>query len=626
VIELTASIVALAVGPLIYWGCRRYGGALAGLDGFIFISMGGLILIDVLPTVVEHGGWASFAFVAAGLVGPTLLEHGFRGASGHTHFAALMLGLVGLGLHAAFDGVFLGGGTAIEDHHGHGHAMSSLPVAIILHRVPVGLTVWWLMRRNYGVFAAIAVLGLIALSTIGGNLLGDVLADGASSVGMAWFQAFVAGSLLHVVIHRPHQDEGDCGGCGPVPGSERLYAGIGGVLGLGLLAPFLPSVEFSSGHEHAAEHAEGFLDTFLSLSFESAPALLLGYFMAGVLGAFLPVSSIRWLGRGRAWNQALRGVTLGLPLPVCSCGVVPLYRTLVERGAPATAAMAFLVATPELGIDAVLLSIPLLGTEFTIARVVAAGLLALVVGMLVGRITSQRPHTEPAQGGSADAASEPRFANRARNALRLGFGELIDHTGPWILLGLVVAALTKPLLDESDLSSVPDTLQVLLFAALGIPLYVCASGATPLVAILILGGISPGAALAFLLTGPATNVVTFGVLRSLHGRRIALAFCVAMLVLSVTIGVGANLVFRGLHLSAGGEIHHESASTLSSVCLAVLALIFLASFVRRGPRQFVGEIASGLDIHPSSDDEPSQPSQPSQPSSDSDPSHDNCCH
>ncbi len=607
-IELFVSIAALAIGPLIYWGCRKYGGALALLDGFIFVSMGGLILVDVLPTVVEQGGWATFAFIALGLVGPTVLERWFRRASGQTHFAALVLALVGLALHAAIDGVFLDDSNGTGGHHEHRHAMGSLPIAIILHRLPVGMTVWWLMRRNYGVTAAIAVLGLIAVSTVVGHLLGSTLADSSSSVGMAWFQAFVAGSLLHVVIHRPHQEQGSCCEDGATTRPERLHEGIGGVLGLALVAPLLPAVEMSTGQAHEVDHAGGFLDTFLSLSFQSAPALTLGYLMAGALGTFLPGSSIRWLGRGRPWNQAFRGVTLGLPLPVCSCGVVPLYRTLVERGAPPTAAMAFLVATPELGIDAVLLSIPLLGAELTIARVVAAGLLALVIGVVVGRMTGRRPapDLEPGpeldrrseQPDSTDVARTSSLTARVRGALHLGFGELVDHTGPWIVLGLAVAALTKPILDNHDLSNVPDTLQVGLFAALGVPLYVCASGATPLVAVLVLGGVSPGAALAFLLTGPATNVVTFGVLRSLHGRRIALVFCIAMIALSVIIGVGANGLFDGLELERGGEIAHDSASTLQTLCLGALALVFLASFVRCGPRQFVGEIASGLDTHP----------------------------
>ena len=124
------------------------------------------------------------------------------------------------------------------------------------------------------------------------------------------------------------------------------------------------------------------------------------------------------------------------------------------------------------------------------------------------------------------------------------------------------------------------------------PVYVCASGATPLVAVLLLGGISPGAALAFLLTGPATNVTTFGVLSKLHGWRIALTFSLVMLTLSVGLGVTTNGLFRTLIPAPTETPSHDSTSSLQLLSLTLLAGIFLVSFVRRGPRQFVAEILS----------------------------------
>ena len=563
--------------------------------------MAGLVLIDILPTAVQQGGWICFFFVFLGLVGPSLLERWFQKASEHAHVAALVVGLLGLVLHALLDGVFVRDPEELARLHGHAHAATALPVAIILHRIPVGLTVWWLISRNHGARVATGVLAAIAAATCVGYWLGDPLVESISSGVTAMVQSFMAGSLLHVVMHRPHQESGSCV-CGPTPASERLLEGVGGLCGLAILIPFLPEILLDGDHADeiamAEEHGPGFLQALLGLSLQSAPALLLGYAMAGILGAFLPLSSIRWLGRGRSWSQSLRGVALGLPLPVCSCGVVPLYRTLVERGAPATAGFAFLVATPELGVDAVLLSIPLLGAEFTVARVAAAGLLALVVGALIGRMTTSRPVTDDDGETSCCAATQPTFSTKARSAFHLGFVELVQHTGPWILLGLIVAALTGPFLHDAPIVGVSPPVQVMIFAALGIPLYVCASGATPLVAVLLIEGVSPGAALAFLLTGPATNVVTFGVLRSLHGARIALAFSVAMFTLSVAIGVATNRIFTGLTVQAGGSTDHEHASPLAVGCLIALGVAFLVSFLRRGPRSFVGEIASGLDFHP----------------------------
>ena len=305
------------------------------------------------------------------------------------------------------------------------------------------------------------------------------------------------------------------------------------------------------------------------------------------MAAFFPRSSIAWLRRGGTWGQALRGMAVGLPFPICSCGVVPLYRSLVRKGAPPAAGLAFLVATPELGLDAVLLSIPLLGGEMTLARVIGAALVALLVGGIVGRFSAKAAAEQP---DTEAVATSGGFWERLRGGMKDSFGEGMDHTAPWIILGLVIAALAGPFLSELSLDAVPAVWEVPLFALVGLPMYVCASGATPLVAVLLLHGVSPGAALAFLLTGPATNVTTFGVLSQLHGRRLALAFSLVMMALSIAAGFVTNLCLSSGGAVAGSEHSHESAGWLGWGCLIVLALAYTASLLRRGPRRFVGEI------------------------------------
>jgi hypothetical protein len=281
-------------------------------------------------------------------------------------------------------------------------------------------------------------------------------------------------------------------------------------------------------------------------------------------------------------------VAFGLPLPICSCGVIPLYRTLVVQGAPATAAMAFLVATPELGLDAILISLPLLGTEMTIARVVAAGIVAVLIGWLVGRMASVVAASQPAL--EAPAVVRGSVMARMRAGLRYGFGEIVDHVGPWLLLGLVIASLAEPLLDGDWIVMLPFGVDVVIFALLGMPMYVCASGATPLVAVLLHKGVSPGAALAFLLSGPATNITTFGVLRDIHGRRIAVVFAAAIAGASIGLGILLNLV---LTEPTGLELHaavHEDPTLLAMASLGVLVVVFMLSVLRQGPRSFVGQV------------------------------------
>ena len=574
---LCCSVLILAAVPVIYRLCRGRSQALTALDGFVFVSMGGIILLDFLPHAIDEGGWLCVLFAAVGVGLPTMIERRGHKLGEHFHRLALYLGLLGLLIHSMLDGAAL----AISAGD------STLPIAVILHRLPVGLTVWWLVRWSKGRGTALLLLAALGILTALGYFTGSEFLAGLKGSGLAWFQSLVAGSLFHVVLHRPHgafPEEADS-----APGRKLplCASGVGGFLGLGLLIFVLSGEHAGEVHTH-----EAFWHSFLSLALQSAPALLLGYFLAGLVAVFLPVSSVRWLGRGSSASQALRGVAIGLPLPVCSCGVVPLYRALVERGVPATAALAFLVATPELGTDAVLLSLPLLGGSFTLMRIVAAAVLALAVAVIVGRTISARQPAAGTVAGSQSGAPTGGLLDKLSGGIRTGLGTLVDHTGPWVLVGLVVAALVGPLVRDSWLVGVDPYLQVLLFAVLGIPVYVCASGATPMVAVLLAGGVSPGAALAFLLTGPATNVVTFGVITDLHGRRAAVFFCVMMATLAVTIGLSVNHFFGGVELLGFQEDHEHSAGWLGQGCLGILGGLFLLSLLRRGPREVVGSVFS----------------------------------
>lgn len=578
---LAAGIVALLLGPLIYRGVRHREAMLSLLDGFIFVAIAGLVLFYILPESIGHGGLWAILFALVGIFGPTAMEKLYDRAAHQTHTAALFLGLAGICLHALIDGAALAGSHNEED---------LLPLAIVLHRLPVGLTIWWLLRPSFGLRTASSVLILASLMTAGGFFFGPILTAGLSSQGIAWFQALVAGSLFHVVLHQPHREEDDCG-CHPVPARTRWYEGSGALIGIALLI-------FLIGGHSLANHGSGNFSagvwtTFWALALESAPALLLAYVMAGMMNAFLPRSSIHWMGRGSPWSQSLRGMAVGLPLPICSCGVVPIYRTLIRRGAPAGASMAFLVATPELGLDAILLSIPLLGTDMTLLRVAAAGLVAWLAGSLMGRLMTSTPKTGPAAYSEDETAEQLPFLKRLSGGLRVGLGEVVDHTAPWILIGLMAAAIADPFLRAGWLASLPPALEIPIFALIGLPAYVCASGATPFVAVLLYNGISPGAALAFLLTGPATNVTTFGLLRQLHGRRVAAYFSTIIITLSIGGGYLVNALFPYAGQGMLAELSPETASPFQIICLLALITIYLLSMLRRGARQFVAELRMG---------------------------------
>ena len=168
---LAASIAALALGPLTYRLARRGNAMIAILDGFVFAAIGGIVFVSVLPETMTRGGWATAVFVALGFAGPTAVERLFKRAAKHAHVTALALSLVGLSLHALLDGATLAGGTAGEQ----------LPAAVVVHRFPVGLAIWWLLRPHFGRLVATLVLGLVAAATAGGYAVGPPLVASISS-------------------------------------------------------------------------------------------------------------------------------------------------------------------------------------------------------------------------------------------------------------------------------------------------------------------------------------------------------------------------------------------------------------------------------------------------------------
>ncbi len=564
------SLVALALGPAAYGAARVAGHMMAALDGFVFVAITGLVVIHIVPESVELAGWLAVAGVVIGIWLPTLIEHRLRSMARQVHVVTLVLGLIAIAAHAFTDGLALGTDTGAQ---GRSHM---LPMAVVVHRLPVGLTVWFLLRPLYGRRMATAALGLMAAATTAGFLSGGAVPATLESRIWGLFQALVAGSLLHVVLHRSYPVT-----AGSVAAATRRWqSGLGAVAGLLLLGTTM------TGHDLGPSIAGG-VHVFYTLARESAPALLFAYVAAGLVYSLMPRGTVQWMGRGSSLSQALRGMGFGLPLPICSCGVVPLYRSLVVAGVPATAAMAFLVATPELSLDAILISLPLLGGEFTIVRVLAAAVVALCTGWIVGRYARNLGARH--NGQDVVAPTQPLW-QRLRQGLAQGLGEVVDTTAPWILVGLGLAAVAHTLVGGRWDAIVPAGLEVEFFALLGMPVYVCASGATPLVAVLIHNGVSPGAALAFLLTGPATNLTTLGVLTRLHGRRIALMFGGSVVGFSLLLGRTVNALTDVKGVVPDLAVHHESGFGWLDVALALLTVLFLVSLVRQGPRAFVGEL------------------------------------
>ena len=608
---LLASVAGLGTGPLVAQAAKARPPMLAFIDGFVLVTIGGLVVLDVIPHALEHRDvWAGL-FMLVGFTLPNLAERLFRFGVRQTHTAVLLLALVGVAIHSALDGSALAQSTA--------NPSSLIGYGVVLHQLPVSLMVWWVLSDRPR-WVAWFVLGLMALTTVVGYLAEPTIFAVLPERAGVWFEAVVGGSLLHVIAHPAHSHAHDADhghGHDPVhdhahphrasdpvdaehddirlDAETRLPNGIGALLGVALLAVL---------HLSRGGHGDASLRTvwtsFQGLALESAPALLVAYLMAGLLHAFVAPGQLAWLNRGSTVRQGLSGMALGLPLPICSCGVVPLYEGLVKQGVSTAAAVAFLIATAGLGIDAVLLSMPLLGAPFTVVRVMATAVVALVVALVMARFPTRGAQSRVVPRTDAHAGTRalpvvheviaPTMSRRLRTALRSGFGDLVDHTAPWILVGLIIAALLGPLVQDSWITRLPAGVDVLLFAAIGLPLYVCASASTPLVAVLVAAGVSPGAGLALLITGPASNIATIGILSRLHGVRFANTFAAAMIASAIAIGLLINAVFPAGSMPTLSPSSLETTLSLELISLTLLAVLYAASVLRRGARGFLGEL------------------------------------
>ena len=220
---LALALLALAAGPLLYGAARARGRLTAALDGFLFVGVGGFVLLQLVPASAALAGWAAAAAaVAAGLWLPALIGRHLPPLERPVRVVALLLALAAVGVHSCIDGLALSGRTGGGDS----------PLAVVLHRLPVGLALWFLLRPLYGLAPALAALGAVAAATTGG-FLGFIPGGAAAPGGPAWglFQALTAGALLHVVLRRRY----------PVaPGAEgsaarRWPSGLGALAALVLL-------------------------------------------------------------------------------------------------------------------------------------------------------------------------------------------------------------------------------------------------------------------------------------------------------------------------------------------------------------------------------------------------------
>lgn len=241
---LAASIAALVIGPVLLQISRVGSRAVGFLEGFTFITIAGLICFSILPQAISGGGPIALAFALLGLVFPVGLERMFHHLARQVHLLILLLGMAGLAVHAAIDGVALGvadlGQSAdLQEltYPGHRESGDDLALAVVLHRFPLGLAVWYLLAPALGAGSAVVLLVVMAIGTGIGFYLGTGLFEFTQGPIIAWFQAFVTGSILHVIIYEPGHHKHHVGQHSP--NLEKWPDRIGLLCGLVLLYVYL---------------------------------------------------------------------------------------------------------------------------------------------------------------------------------------------------------------------------------------------------------------------------------------------------------------------------------------------------------------------------------------------------
>ncbi len=350
---------------------------------------------------------------------------------------------------------------------------------------------------------------------------------------------------------------------------------------------------------------------FWSVLGQMSPYLLFGFAVAGALSLLISARTVeRHLGGPGFW-PVLKAALFGVPLPLCSCGVIPVGASLHRKGASRGATVAFLISTPQTGVDSIMVTFSLLGLTFAVFRPLAALISGVLGGLLVAYTVKGRgePGSSAAPPGTAadcPTCAAPRPADddrpkgwlaRLRSAMVYGFADLPEDIGRSMLGGLIIAAVITAIVPPDFFTGVLSggVVAMLVMMALGIPVYVCATASVPVAAALIARGVSPGVALVFLMTGPATNAATIATVWRTMGKKTAVLYLASVAGTALASGLTLDYFFT----VTGAPMPHEMGWMLPGAVSTSLAIIMLVVLIVGAVRSYLPRhkhVASPKDI------------------------------
>ncbi|MBC8238536.1 MAG: SO_0444 family Cu/Zn efflux transporter [Helicobacteraceae bacterium] len=348
------------------------------------------------------------------------------------------------------------------------------------------------------------------------------------------------------------------------------------------------------------EYITLFFDALVALSHAMSPYILFGLVFAGVLHELVPESIVtKHLGKENILS-VIKSTLFGIPLPVCSCGVIPLATSIKKSGASKGATLSFLISTPITGVDSILATYGMFGWIFTLYRVITSMIIATIAGILTNFLDKEKPKPAfsafaPNKAGFSVASVKPKVTesccsntNQEKKAFSIqkvfsySFGTLLKDIAKPLFYGLILGALITIAIPQNLSAIIMDNAwaSYLIAIAIAVPLYVCATASLPIAAALMIAGVSPGAAFVFLTAGPATNTVTIGVVKSMLGKTSLIIYLSTIVLGSMLFGLGLDYIFDSNSIDASKLIHiHEEIGLIeiiSSTILWALIIYYIA--------------------------------------------------
>jgi uncharacterized protein len=321
-----------------------------------------------------------------------------------------------------------------------------------------------------------------------------------------------------------------------------------------------------------------YFNEFWHLFNEMAIYLLFGFLFAGVLHVFIRKERVGHYLGGNNFRAVANASLFGVPLPLCSCGVIPAGLSFRKNGASKGATVSFLISTPQTGIDSMMVTYSMLGLPMAIVRPIVAFVTGIAGGLLINKFGNGKGEQEIAV---PEEKSIPQsFSGKVREVFRYGFVEFLQDISKWLIIGLAAAALLSLIIPKDFFTTYIEYrwLNMLLVLAASVPLYICATGSVPIAAVLMMKGLSPGAALVFLMAGPATNIATIAVLGKSLGKIATAIYLLTIIAGAVLFGLFIDTFlpaewFTGL---MDHSMHNHADSgwlfTTASVALVVLLI------------------------------------------------------